>query len=182
MELEVSPSRVSEETLHATYNANPDAYRAPSLFQAAHILYAAKPGDKPARAMARARAEATLKQLRLTPGKFAAIASEQSECASRDVGGELGQLTGSDVVPEFASALLVAVPGQVHDQVVETRFGLHLLRLDARAEGAILPYKSARARILEAAEKVAWAQAARMFVTGLLDRAEITGMDMHFAA
>jgi peptidyl-prolyl cis-trans isomerase C len=66
--------------------------------------------------------------------------------------------------------------------VIETRFGMHVLRLDARAEGEILPYSSARARLLEAAEKAAWTQAAQVFVGGLLDRARITGLDMNIAA
>lgn len=182
MEQAVTPEPVSDAELRAAYDANPSMYRAPSLFQAAHILFAARPGDKPARAAARERAEATLEILRKSPGKFAAIAGRESECASRDMGGELGQLTGSDVVPEFAAVLQVAVPGQVHDQVVETRYGMHVLRLDARATGDILPFESARPRLLEAAEKVAWTRAAQGFVASLLDRADITGMDMKIAA
>jgi peptidyl-prolyl cis-trans isomerase C len=182
MEQEISPEPVSETALLAAYDANRTAYRAPSLFQAAHILFAAEPGNKPARNAARERAEATLALLQKTPGEFAAVAGRESECASRDMGGELGQLTGSDVVPEFAAVLQVAVPGQVHNKVVETRFGMHVLRLDARAEGDILPFESARPRLLEAAEKVAWTRAAQSFVAGLLDKADITGMDMNIAA
>jgi len=108
MEQAVTPEPVREADLRAAYDRNPGAYRAPSLYQAAHILFAARPGDQPARTQARARAEATLETLRRTPGKFAAIAGRESECASRDMGGELGQLTGSDVVPEFAAAMAVA--------------------------------------------------------------------------
>ena len=182
MEQAVTPEPVSEAALRAAYDRNPDAYRAPSLYQAAHILFAARPGDKPARAMARTRAGATLETLRRTPGKFAAIAGRESECASRDMGGELGQLTGSDVVPEFAAVLQVATPGEIHDQLVETRYGLHILRLDARATGDILPFQSARPRLQEAAEKAAWTRAAQQFVSGLLGKAEITGMDMNIAA
>ena len=182
MEQAVTPEPVRAADLRAAYDRNPGAYRGPSLFQAAHILFAARPGDKPARAVALERAEATLKKLCHTPKEFAAIAGRESECASREMGGELGQLTGSDVVPEFAAVLQVAVPGQVHDQVVETRFGMHVLRLDARATGDILPFDAARPRLLEAAEKVAWTRAAQGFVAGLLDKAEITGMDMNIAA
>ena len=182
MEQAVTPEPVREADLRAAYDRNPGAYRAPSLYQAAHILFAARPGDQPARTQARARAEATLETLRRTPGKFAAIAGRESECASRDMGGELGQLTGSDVVPEFAAAMAVAAPGEIHDHVVETRYGLHVLRLDARAEGDILPFQSARPRLQEAAEKAAWTRAAQGFVAGLLNEAEITGIDMNIAA
>ncbi len=182
MEQSVTPGAIVEADLRAAYDRNPGAYRGPSLYQAAHILYAAKPGDKSARAAARSRADMTLEALRKTPGKFAAIAGRESECASRDMGGELGQLTGSDVVPEFAAVLQVAAPGQLHDEVVETRYGMHILRLDARAEGDILPFESVHERLREAAEKAGWTRAAQAFVAGLLGRAEITGMDMHIAA
>jgi peptidyl-prolyl cis-trans isomerase C len=182
MEQAITPEPVGEAALRAAYDRNPDACRAPSLFQAAHILYAASPGDKPARSMARKRAEATLEMLRKTPKQFAGIAARESECASRDTGGELGQLLGSDVVPEFAAAMQRASPEQIHGEVVETRFGMHVLRLDARAKGDILPFESVRARLQEAAEKVAWTCAAQGFVSQLLSKAEITGMDMRIAA
>lgn len=181
MEQAVTPEPVEEATLRAAYDRNPDAHRSPALFQAGHILYAAAPGDRPARKVARARAEATLAALRETPGKFAAIAGRDSECESRDAGGELGQLSGSDVVPEFGAAMQVAVPGRIHGEVVETRYGMHVLRLDARAEGERLPFESVRARLQEAAEKVAWTRAAQIFITELLSKAEISGMDMHIA-
>ncbi len=182
MEAAITPEPVSEARLRAAYDASREVCRAPSLFQGAHILYAARPGDRPGCASALARAEMTLEILRQSPGRFTAIATQESQCASRDAGGELGQLTSRDVVPEFAAALQMAVPGQVHDQVIVTRFGMHVLRLDARAEGEILPFASARGQLLEAAEKAAWAKAAQAFVTGLLGRARITGLDMHIAA
>lgn len=182
MEAGISPDPVAEATLRAAYDRNPQAHRSPSLFQAAHILFAARPGDKPARETARARAEATLEVLRHAPGDFAAIAGRESECASRDTGGELGQLSGSDVVPEFAAAMLMAEPGRIHDQVIETRYGMHVLRLDARADGDILPFESVRDRLQEAAEKANWTRAAQEFVSGLLNKAEISGMDMNIAA
>lgn len=182
MELGMTPDPVEESALRAAYDRNPGAHRSPSLYQAAHILYAARPSDKDARAVARTRAEATLETLLKTPGKFAEIAGSDSECESRDMGGELGQLSGSDVVPEFAAVMQMATPGKIHDHVVETRYGVHVLRLDARADGAILPFESVRARLTEAAEKVNWTHAAQSFVAGLLGGAEITGMDMHIAA
>lgn len=182
MEQAVTPEPIDEAQLRAAYDRNLEACRAPSLYQAAHILYAARPGDKPARANARSRAEATLDLLREAPGKFAEIAGRESECASRDTGGELGQLSGSDVVPEFAAAMQFATPERIHGEVIETRYGMHVLRLDACANGDILPFDAVRARLQEAAEKAAWTQAAQKFVAALLDKAEITGIDMQFAA
>jgi peptidyl-prolyl cis-trans isomerase C len=61
---------------------------------------------------------------------------------------------------------------------VLTRHGWHVIRMDARAEGAVLPYEAARGRIAEAMEKAAWARAARDFVAGLVAGARIVGAEI----
>jgi peptidyl-prolyl cis-trans isomerase C len=50
--------------------------------------------------------------------------------------------------------------------------------MDARAEGAVLPFEAVRPRLAEAMEKAAWTRAARVFVDGLVARAEIAGADL----
>jgi peptidyl-prolyl cis-trans isomerase C len=53
-----------------------------------------------------------------------------------------------------------------------------LLRLDARAEGDILPFETVKPRLVEATEKAAWTRAANAFVTDLIEKATISGIDM----
>jgi peptidyl-prolyl cis-trans isomerase C len=60
---------------------------------------------------------------------------------------------------------------------VLSRHGWHVIRMDAKADGAVLPFESARPRIAEAMEKAAWTRAARDFVAALVARAEIVGAD-----
>jgi peptidyl-prolyl cis-trans isomerase C len=57
-----------------------------------------------------------------------------------------------------------------------------VVRLDARAEGAPLPYEAVRPRVREALERIAWTRAARALLAGLVARAEITGIDFPDAA
>ena len=64
---------------------------------------------------------------------------------------------------------------------VATRFGLHIIRLDARAEGQPLPFDAARPAILTAMAKAGWAMAARDFVGTLAAGAQITGIDLKAA-
>ena len=182
LEQVLDPAPPTEGELRAVYDRDPGAYRAPSLFQPAHILFAAAPGDEPARAQARARADAALAELQKSPGRFGDIARAQSDCSSRDAGGELGQLSSGDTVPEFEAALRTAPVGEVYDRIVETRYGLHILRLDGRAEGAVLPFSAVRERLAEAAEKAGWTRAAHDYVSELLRDADIQGMDMGIAA
>lgn len=176
-----TPAPVSEAALHAAYARNPDAYRAPSLYQPAHILFPAPPGDAQARRAARARAEQVLAEVRKAPRSFADVARKESACASRDAGGQLGQLASGDTVPEFEAALRVTPVGEIYGTLVETRYGIHILRLDARAEGQILPFDAVRDRLREASEKANWAAAAKAFVSDLLERADIRGLDLEAA-
>jgi peptidyl-prolyl cis-trans isomerase C len=135
LEAEVTPAPVEEAALRALYDAHPDRFRAPSLYEAAHILIPAQ-ADDAARAQAQAQAEAVLAELRAEPGRFADLARRYSACSSRDAGGLLGQLASGDTVPEFEAALETLEEGQISPAPVATRFGFHIVRLDARARGA----------------------------------------------
>ena len=85
-------------------------------------------------------------------------------------------------MPEFEAALREATPGvNSITNPLETRHGVHVLRLDDRIEGEILPFSAVRARLAEACEKANWTRAAHAFVGDLLDGAEIRGLDPHFA-
>lgn len=173
----VQPGPVDEAALRRAYADNPDAYRAPTLFQPAHILFAAPPEDRQARAAAKLRGAAVLDRLRTSPGRFAALAREESACSSREAGGQLGQLSSGDTVPEFEAAMKAAPLGEIHADLVETRYGFHILRMDARAEGEVLPFDAVRPRLAEACEKAMWATAASAYLAELMDRAEIEGFD-----
>lgn len=178
----LTPEPVSDSDLRAAYSRDPGQHRAPTLYQASHILYAAPPEDQAARHEARLHTDAALKSLLQSPGKFGDIARNDSACSSRDAGGQLGQLSSGDTVPEFEAALKIASIGDIHPNPVETRYGFHILRLDARAEGDILPFEAIRETLYEACEKAQWAKAARAYVTALLENATIDGLDINIAA
>ncbi len=72
--------------------------------------------------------------------------------------------------------------GDICPQLVETRFGFHILRMDARARGDILPFDAVRPRLALACEKANWAAAANAYLADLLDRAEVVGLDLDAVA
>ncbi len=181
MEMAVMPDRVDEADLRAAYDAAPDRFRAPPLWEAAHILIPAAPGDGTARKGARALAEGIIAELARNPARFAALAAEHSACDSRSSGGFLGQIGPGDTVPEFEAVLRDLPEGTIAPDPVESRFGLHVIRLDARAEGAVLPYAVVALRLRAAAEKAAWVRAARAFTEKLAARAEVTGVTLSAA-
>lgn len=162
------------EAVRAEWARDPGRFRVPPLWEAAHILCACDPRDAAATEAARVRAGALTERARAEPAAFARLAAAESDCGSKASGGALGQLGPGDVVPEFAAALRAMVEGEIAGPI-PTRQGWHVIRLDACAQGAILPYEAIRPMIAEAMEKAAWARAARDFVDGLVRAAEISG-------
>lgn len=58
---------------------------------------------------------------------FADVASANSDCPSGSDGGDLGEFTKGQMVPEFDKAVFVMDVGETSD-VVETDFGYHLIQ------------------------------------------------------
>lgn len=177
LEQEIRPAPVDPTEIEARYESDKDRFRAPSLYEAAHILIAAPKDDSEARDKAMLRAKALLDRVRTNPTSFADLARRESDCASRDNGGLLGQLSGGDTVPEFEQAMERAIPGEITPDLVETRFGFHILRLDARAQGAILPLSAVHEPIRDAIEKSRWVEAASQYTSNLIETAQIDGIE-----
>ena len=175
-ELAIQPAPADELALRAVYDAQPDRFRAPSLYEAAHILFP-RQDDM---AAVRAHADGVLAQLRENPRRFGELARTHSACSSKDNGGLLGQLAQGDTVPEFEAAMDTLEEGQISD-AIETRFGLHVIRLDARARGEVLPFDAILPRLRDAHAKAAWARAAAQFTAELVAKANIEGVQLQAA-
>lgn len=64
---------------------------------------------------------------------FEQAAAEHSACPSKKQGGKLGSFPFTKMVPPFAVAAFATPTGELTD-VVRTRFGFHLIRVDDRQE------------------------------------------------
>jgi len=174
---EVRLPQTDEATCRRYFEQNRRKFRSPDIFEAAHILFAAAPGDRAARAKARGDAIAAIEALRGEPDRFSELARAHSACASAQQGGNLGQITRGATPREFDAAMAVLAPGETSQAPVETRYGFHVIRLQRRVEGADLPYEAVRDKIsaflADAVERRALAQ----YVAILAGRADISGVD-----
>ncbi len=147
LEREVRVEAPTEADCRAYYAANEALFRAGTLAEVDHILFA--PQDDAHRPALRSFAQQQLDALRQDEAGFADAAQRWSNCPSGKVGGNLGQLTRDDVVPEFWQAIAdFARPGLLLE-LVETRFGIHIVRVNRFAPGPLLPFEAVRARIEE---------------------------------
>ena len=178
LELTVVPETPAEAEVSKVYAEHPDLFRAPTLYEPTHILFAADPSNTEDREAAYKKAEAALVTLQKQPNAFGTLAREISDCPSKENGGQLGQMVSGDTVPEFERAMDALEVGQLCPAPVPTRYGIHLLRLDAKAVGDVLPFEAVKDQITEMVEKANWAKAANGFVESLVKDAAIAGINM----
>ena len=178
VEHEVTVPEPDDATCRRYYAQNRARFRAPDIYEAAHILFAAVPSDADAYAQARADAIAVLESLQENPDAFAAMARAYSRCPSAAQGGNLGQLTKGQTTPEFERALLALAPGELCAEPVETRYGFHIIRLARKHEGRELPFEAVAERIADYLRESVRRRADAQYVARLVSAAEITGLTL----
>ena len=174
---EISTPEPDEAACRRYYTQNLRRFLSADLFEVSHILIAA-PRDKEARAVARHQAEALIATLTTAPDQFAALAKLNSACPSREVGGSLGQIGPGQTVPEFERALTAMPIGAVHGSPIESRYGVHVVRVNRHQQGQQLPFDLVHARIAEYLAERVRSTAIRQYISLLAGRAVITGIDL----
>jgi len=182
VESEVTVPAPDDATCRRYYQNNTVRFRSPDIYEASHILFAASSEDRDASAQARADAEAVLATLQEKPEDFAALAQAYSRCTSAAQGGNLGQITLDQVTPEFADALATMEAGELCLSPVETRYGLHIIRLDRKIEGRTLPFEAVAERIASYLCDSVLHRAQAQYVARLVSAANIEGVTLAGAA
>lgn len=180
LEREVQTPKADREMLLRFYDNNRKRFATPPLFEADHILIAARREDAAAFAEARDRAASLAAVLRQEPERFEGFARDCSDCPSREVGGSLGQISPGDTTPEFEAALFGLAAGEI-SAPVETHYGVHLIRLVRKIEGSILPFEAVEGRIADYLEEHVRRQATAQYISLLIGRADIRGIALEGA-
>ena len=178
VEREVVVPEPDDETCRRYYERNDARFRSPEIYEAAHILFAAVPSDPDSYARARADAEGVLAALCERPESFADMALAHSRCPSAAQGGNLGQLTAGQTTPEFEQALMKLAPGQLCEAPVATRYGFHIIRLDRKHDGQVLPFDVVAARIADYLRESVRRRADAQYIARLVTAAQIEGIDL----
>lgn len=178
LEQQVAVPEADEAACRRYYENNPKRFRTPDLYEAAHILLAASPGDREAYDAACHEAEQLIAMLQRRPDEFDELARLRSACPSAASGGRLGQVGRGQTVPEFETFLFALEPGQLCPVPVKTRYGAHVLRLDRRIAGRQLPFEAVAGRIAEYLEEAVWRRASAQYLRILAGRAELCGVDL----
>jgi peptidyl-prolyl cis-trans isomerase C len=178
VEREVKVPEPDDETCRRYYAQNSARFRSSDIYEVSHILFAALPENHEAYAQARADAAAVLTTLQESQECFAALAKIYSRCPSAEQGGNLGQITEGQTTPEFERALISLSPGELCAEPVATRYGFHIIRLERKHDGRVLPYEAVSERIADYLRESVRRRADAQYVARLVSAATIEGIEI----
>ena len=168
---------ITDRDIQEYYKAHKDEYTVPEKVRARHILIRV-PKDAPdaQKEEARKRAEELLQRLRAGEN-FEKLAKEYSEDpGTKDRGGDLGYFSRGRMVKPFEDTAFSLEPGQISD-VVETRYGFHIIKVEDKKPAEVLPLERVRERI----RKKLHEDFRKAKVKELIDRAmEEAGVEIYY--
>ncbi len=182
LEQEIKLPRADEAACRRYFEANPEHFVTPTQYEPSHILFSAPADDGDRFKAATLKAEETIKALLKTPGDFARLAHELSDCPSAKEGGSLGQVELGQTVPEFETFMINLEPGQLCPVPVKTHYGVHIIMLDNKMEGRKISFEDASRQIADYLHEASWRQAVSQYVRLLVGQAKIKGFSMDGAA
>jgi len=170
----------SDEACRRYHAAHAARYAAGERVRARHILFAVTPGvDVVA---LRKRAEGTLVDVRCHDGTagdgFADAARALSNCPSGAEGGDLGWVEAKDCAPEFAREIFGKAGIGVLPRLVHSRFGLHVVEVQAREPGVVPAFEAVRGAVAVALRQQGFVTALRQYLRVLAGAAIVEGVDL----
>jgi peptidyl-prolyl cis-trans isomerase C len=140
------PTPPTAEELEAFYKANPKQFERAENVEVRHVLIKTETTDSEAVKQKKKSDAQALQKALSKGGDFEEIARTRSDCPSKERGGNLGPVLRGQMVPEFEAAAFSQDVGVV-GPVVETKFGYHILRVDAKHPAGTVLLEEAKPRL-----------------------------------
>jgi peptidyl-prolyl cis-trans isomerase C len=163
---------ITDKESKAFYDANPNLFKQPEQVKAGHILIKVEAG---ADEQKKTEADKKIKEVqkKLKGGQdFAALAKEYSEDVSSANGGDLGYFSRGQMVKPFEDQAFGMKPNEVSD-IVETRFGYHLIKVYDKKPEKILAYGDVKGLLTERMQQEKAEQKTAMYIVELKKDAKI---------
>ena len=174
----------TEDDAKKYYSENKKQFETPERVRVSHILIKPDTTDPNAdpnevKVRAKAKTENLLKQIK-DGADFAELAKANSDCPSSKQGGDLGFGEKSDLnsgrrgtwVAPFEKAAFALKVGQVSD-IVETRFGYHIIKVTDRKDASVKTFEQAKDDILKLLTQTRGGELAKEYIESLKAKANI---------
>ncbi len=134
---------IPEDRIREMYDADPDSFSREETVRVSHILIAVD-GHAATEEKEQARQKAEQIRKEILEGKdFAEMAKEHSDCKSASGGGDLGP-TKKGFMPAEFDKVAFALEKDAVSEVVETKFGYHVIKVVDKHPAGVVPYEQMR--------------------------------------
>ena len=139
--------KLDEQDLRTAYAASIEEFTIPEEVRARHILFRLPPEpDEETIAETSSAAQEILREIR-NGADFSTLAEENSDdTATATSGGDLGWFRRGRMTPEFEEVAFSLKIDETSD-IVQTPFGLHIIRLDGSRPEQVRPFEEVRAQL-----------------------------------
>ena len=166
------PEEPTSEAIKAYYDENTERFERPERVAARHILIAFDDDDTDETKAAKKERAMELKAKLAEGADFAELAMENSDCPSKERGGDLGMFPRGRMVPAFEEAAFAQPVGEVGD-VVETRFGYHIIEVTERSDADMAELDEVSEGIASMLKAQAYQEKLQDYIEGLKEAADI---------
>ena len=150
------------------YLLHQEDYKEPEKVRARHILFRIPPKAKTSEIQAiQKRAEMVL-ELARKGEDFAKLARKYSEDSTASKGGDLGYFTREDMVKPFSDSAFSLEKGEISD-LVRTRFGLHIIKVEDIKEESIKPLAEVKESVIQSVKQEQAREIARQQAESFID-------------
>ncbi len=167
---------ITEEDAKKYYDENPTKFEVKEQVRASHILIKPDTTDSEAdpnqaKAEAKAKIQGLLEQIK-GGADFAELAKANSDCPSAARGGDLDFFARGKMVPPFDKAAFALEVGKLSD-IVETRFGYHIIKVTDHKDPSTTSYEQARNSLIIQLTQRKQAEIANKYIESLKAAANI---------
>jgi peptidyl-prolyl cis-trans isomerase C len=135
----LSSAKVDEKEVKAYFEEHTEEFVGEETVNASHILVDSED-----------LAKEIYEKIKNGDISFEDAAREYSSCPSKERGGNLGDFSKGQMVPEFDSAVFAMAEGEITETPVKTQFGYHLIKLISKTEAKALPFAEVKEGIYNA--------------------------------
>jgi peptidyl-prolyl cis-trans isomerase C len=134
---------IPEDRIRELYGADPESFSTVETIRVSHILVGVdRQAGAEEKEQARQEAEGIRKMI-LAGDDFAALAKAHSDCATASRGGDLGQIKRG-YMPAAFDDVAFSLENDTVSEVVETKFGYHIIKVVDRHPARVVPYEEMR--------------------------------------
>jgi len=164
--------RIRDEDIEIYYQRNAARFKLDEEIKARHILFVVPSGaDRQEIEEVRKRALEVLDKAK-GGEDFETLAKIYSEGPTASSGGDLGFFKRDVMVKEFSDAAFALEPGEISG-IVRSSFGYHIIKLEERRGGTLMPLEDARDKIRDILYPMEVEKGIKVFIRELKDSEDV---------